>query len=335
MSIDTYIYNEKFDINIFKRHIKDNKPCLIKNFFINNTKEDNLFCDKKNIRNINIDSKYTTCNIKSLVNHIEKSELKCFGYGCYFKKKENICCSNSLLEKLFIDQEYYFDKDNRLWNHKKKNFTRNHYDGNGVEVINISLKGKKRFYLASPSKTFTMFPISNISVNSNPDDYNYDYIIDLLPGDFLYIPSYWWHKVLTLEDSINMNFNFYVKDHKLSERQKNIYYLHKLANSYLWKNDEIKKFVKFETVTSKSIIKILLSECLILILLSLVSGYFISKYGFSYIFLGLLILNFVKHFNEKFSYGYVTTILHFMIPLFILGGIIGIKYKTIKNYKEL
>jgi hypothetical protein len=323
MSIDTYIYDKNFDNSIFDKHINDNKPCLIKNFF-NNNDENNILCNTNKKRNINIDANYTSCNIKSLVNNIEKSELKCFSYGCYFNKKENLCCSNDLLNNLFTNNAYLIDEDNRLWNHKKNNFTRNHYDGNGVEVINISLKGKKRFYLASPSKKFTMFPVSNISINSNPDDCNYDYIIDLLPGDFLYIPSYWWHKVLTLEDSINVNFNFYVKDHQLSERQKNIYYLHKIANSYLWKNDEIKKFVKFNTVTSKSLIKLLLSECLILILLALASGYLISKYGFNYIILTLLILNFIKNFNQEFSYGYVTTIFHFMIPIFILGCFIRI-----------
>lgn len=324
MSIDTYTYDEKFDINIFKNHIINNEPCLIKKIFIN-TDNNNLNCDKNHKKNINIESKYQQCDRLSLLNYIKNSDLQCYEYGCKIvNNKSSICCSNSFIEKLLDNQEYFFNDKNRIWKHKKNNFTRNHYDGNGVEVINISLEGKKRFYLASPSKTFIMFPLSNISINANPDDFNYDYIIDLNPGDLLYIPSYWWHKVLTLEDSININYNFYVKDHKLSERQKNIFSLHKIANSMIWHKDHIRKFANLDTVTSKSMIKLLLSECLLLLLLFLFLGYYISKFGIQYIIGSLFIFNFLKNYKEDVSYGYVKTILHYMIPMFILGSIIKI-----------
>lgn len=322
MSIDTYIYNKNFDINIFKNYITNNKPCLIKKFYID-TSNNNLICNKNYNKNIIIDSKYQQCDRISLLNYIKNSNLKCHKYGCNIENnKYNICCSNSIIEKLLDDQEYLFNDKNRIWKHKKNNFTDNHYDGNGVEVINISLEGKKRFYLASPSKTFTMMPLASWSINSNPDDSNYDYIIDLYPGDLLYIPSYWWHKVLTLEDSININYNFYVKDHKLSERQKNIFSLHKIANSMIWHKDNIRKYANLETVTSKSMIKLLLSECLLLLLLFLFLGYYISKFGIKYIIGALFILFFLKNYREDFSYGYFKTILHYMIPMFILGSIL-------------
>lgn len=324
MNINTYIYDENFDINIFKKHVKNNTPCLIKNFFID-AGNNNLICDKNHKKNIYIDSKYQQCDRKLISNFIKNSKIKCEVYGCNFdNNNSNLCCSNSFLEKLSIDDSYFFDDGNRLWVHKKNNFTRNHYDGNGIEVLNISLEGKKRFYLASPSKEFTKFPLSNISTDSNPDDSNYDYIIDLYPGDLLYIPSYWWHKVLTLEDSINLNFHFYVKDHKLSERQKNIYFLHKISNSMIWYNDYIRNIANLDTVTYKSMIKLLLSECLFLLILFLFLGFYISKFGIQYSIGTLFILNFIKNYKEEGTYGYIKTILHYMIPMFILGSIIKI-----------
>ena len=169
-----------------------------------------------------------------------------------------------------------------------------------------------------------MIPLSNISLIKNLDDCNYDYILDVNPGDLLYIPSYWWHKVLTLEnESININFNFYCRNHKLNERQKNIYTLHKLTKSRL-NNDNIYNFANLDTVTIYSMVKLFIKECNILILLILYLGYFCSNYNiYNIIFILLiLILIFIK-LNIK-TYGYSIMIIYYNMPIFIFGYILGI-----------
>ena len=40
--------------------------------------------------------------------------------------------------------------NNRYWHHDKGHVTRWHFDGDGVQVINICLRGSKRFLLAPP-----------------------------------------------------------------------------------------------------------------------------------------------------------------------------------------
>ena len=69
-------------------------------------------------------------------------------------------------------------------------------------------------------------------------------------------------------------------------------------------------------------IKLLLSECLFLLLLFLFLGYYISKFGIQYTIGVLFILIFLKNYKEEVSYGYVKIILHYIIPMFILGSIL-------------
>jgi hypothetical protein len=175
-----------------------------------------------------------------------------------------------------------------------------------------------------------MIPLSNISIIQDPHDYNYDYILDIYPGDLLYIPSYWWHKVITLEDdSININFNFYVKEHKLSERQKNIFALHKLTNSSWWHRDSIHNFANLDNVSMRSMFNVFIKECFVLVLLALFLGYYSSKFNTKYFIYCLVILILIKNSQELeyLTYGYFTTLMFFMIPIFISGYIIGL-YKN-------
>jgi hypothetical protein len=329
--MNIYIYNENFNIEIFKKHIKNNQPCLIKNFLTNNINDNNL-CNENNV--ININSKYKKCSLNSFISFIKNLKLTCVDHGCFNNNNNNnkLCCDIKFLENLINDNNYFFKDTKRYWIHNKNNFTRNHYDGNGIEIINICLQGKKKFYLASPEKKFTMIPLSNLSLIKNPNDSNYDYIIDVNIGDLLYIPSYWWHKVLTLEnESININFNFYCCNHKLSERQKNIYALHKLTNSS-FTNDNIYKFINLDTVSFYSLIKLFIKECNILILLILYLGYFCSDYNIINIIFILFILNLIsKCIKLDFkSYGYSTMIIHYFIPIFIFSYMLG-KYKHLNR----
>jgi len=320
-------------MNIFKNHIKLNTPCLIKNFLTENFNENDV-CDANEKSDVNVNSKYRKCGINSFLNYIKNIDAKFADYGCYNKSLNKLCCNNIFLDTLVKDNNYFFSHEKRFWIHKKGNLTRNHYDGNGVEVINISLQGKKRFYLGSPSRQFMMFPLSNLSLVQDLDDSNYDYILDVNPGDFLYIPSYWWHKVFTLEDdSININFNFYNKDHKLSEKQKNILALHRLSGSSWWHEDHIHKFANLDTVTIYTMINLLITEGLPILLLALFLGYYSSNYGDIGIICVLIILILTNESSQlKFlTYGYSTTIMYIVFPLFIFGSLIGINKHQLQN----
>lgn len=324
------IYQNTINITTFKKHIEFNTPCIIKNFLRDNDIDtNNISCSNDDNLEININSKYSLCGINSFVNYIKSMDLNCVGYGCYNKNKdkEKLCCTNPFLEELINDPQFIFPDEKRYWTHDKDNFTRNHYDGNGIEVINISLKGKKRFYLSSSKKQLPMYPLSNLSLDSNPDDIFYDYIIDLEPGDLLYIPSYWWHKVITLEnDTININFNFYSYNHKLSERQKNIFASHKLSGSIMWSEDPINKVVNLDNHSILTTLQWVLSECYMFILLSLILGYYISNYSKKYIILSVIILLIIKEssYLNTISYGYIKMILYFLIPVFIFGYTLGL-----------
>lgn len=168
-----------------------------------------------------------------------------------------------------------------------------------------------------------MIPLSNLSLVENLDDSNYDYILDINPGDLLYIPCYWWHKVTTLEDnSININFNFYVKDHKLS-------------GSSLWHKDPIHNFANLDTTSFFTMMCLLIKEGFPILLLALFLGYYSSNFGLVGIITSLIILILIKESPqlEFLAFGYFTTIMYFVIPTFIFGSLIGInRYKLLKQY---
>jgi hypothetical protein len=107
MNIDTYIYNKNFDTNIFKKHIKNNTPCLIKNFLVNNNYE-NSKCDKNEKSDVNINSKYSPCGINSFVKYIKNIDLKCTDYGCFNETQQKLCCSMPFLDNLIKDNKYFF-----------------------------------------------------------------------------------------------------------------------------------------------------------------------------------------------------------------------------------
>jgi len=144
-----------------------------------------------------------------------------------------------LFETLRERADLYVQPDTRMWRHRKGNFTRNHYDGNGVHVVNLCLAGSKRFSIAPPG-TFWTLPLSNIGIVPDPSGFKYE--VDLTPGDALYIPRFWFHKVRTLEDdSVNVNANFYYMNRcdapSVHQRNDDVLELHRFFRSYMWRVD--------------------------------------------------------------------------------------------------
>lgn len=314
---------DKITIDEFKKYINNNTPFIVKNF-LNNYKNDSQNSIKnipKNTQDIQISGNYKEyCSSELINDFIEETNntYSCAPHGCYNYTNKKIKCNHPLIEGLMVDKDLQFSDLNRFWEHSKNNFTRNHYDGNGINVINICLKGKKRFYLANPKKTLQMYPLSNISINSNPDDSFYDYIVELNKGDMIYIPSYWWHKVLTLEDnSRNLNFNFYNKNVKIPQRDQTIYKLHKLTKSDFSK-DPICKYTN--DVLDFSFFSNSIFELIIPIILIIIIAKVIPFAVFVSLFILMVIIMENEYLNIEY-YGYTKMIITVLILFLIITTI--------------
>jgi hypothetical protein len=126
-------------------------------------------------------------------------------------------CKNHLITG--IENEMIVADKYRIWKHQKNNKTRWHYDGHGGDLYNICIQGSKDFYLAPPG-SFPVYPLSNIALGV---EFKEKYLIKLKPLEMLYIPSYWFHKVITLEDNtINMNYTFFGNHNKKISSNNNI-----------------------------------------------------------------------------------------------------------------
>ncbi len=199
----------------FKKYVLESKPCLIKNF----SKPDDL-CKK-----------YYTENTGYTVQ--------------YAGNAKNYHLDTQCLNEFFVGLQKYvqFDKETRAWKHSAGNITPWHYDGNGVNVTNVCYSGSKRFYLSPPGSLHTL-PVSNISIGHEKWNNNY---VDIYPGDFLYIPAYWFHKVECLKDNtFTINHNFYHKsNNKFStNRDLYLYTLHSFLSTNMCANNSICKYSK-------------------------------------------------------------------------------------------
>lgn len=191
--------NNKCIIN----HIENNKPIFIKNYFDKN-------------ENIN---KLT--DIIKLIKSKQCSNLLLKG-GIVFKYSD-IYIFEELIEKINKKKNIIICDYLRSWNHNKNNVTRWHYDGDGCDVINVCLSGKKKFILSEPM-THINYPFSNISI-VDLNKKKYEYILE--PGDLLLIPKFWYHKVITLENNTQtINLLLVQKKTKIPENIKTNYLIH-------------------------------------------------------------------------------------------------------------
>jgi hypothetical protein len=109
--------------------------------------------------------------------------------------------------------------DKNIWLGSAGNVTKTHYDM--MDNINIQLRGRKEIILFPSTQLKELYPRSAWNYMSNfsrveietPDLSRYPQFSRatplraiLEPGDFIYIPIYWWHQFRTLEASINVNF---------------------------------------------------------------------------------------------------------------------------------
>ena len=106
-----------------------------------------------------------------------------------------------------------------IWMGSTGNVTKTHYDMH--DNINIQLRGRKEIILFPSAQLDELYPRRAWDYMSNfsrveiaaPDLSRYPrfsratpFRAILEPGDFIYIPIYWWHEFRTLEASLNVNF---------------------------------------------------------------------------------------------------------------------------------
>ena len=106
-----------------------------------------------------------------------------------------------------------------IWMASTGNVTRTHYDME--DNINVQLRGRKEVILYPSTQLDELYPRSPWDYMSNfsgveiesPDLSRFPLFrratplrAVLEPGDFLYLPIYWWHQFRTLEASLNVNF---------------------------------------------------------------------------------------------------------------------------------
>lgn len=106
-----------------------------------------------------------------------------------------------------------------IWMGSTGNLTKTHYDME--DNINVQLLGRKEIILFPSTQLDELYPRSAWDYMSNfsrveietPDLSRFPRFSRatplrtiLEPGDFIYIPIYWWHQFRTLEASLNVNF---------------------------------------------------------------------------------------------------------------------------------
>lgn len=186
------------------QHLKNNRPCVVRGFL--SPEDVQMYLDHINSTNL---KRYMIGNVPAYV--MDKTDLAQNDYLDAFQEEPTLLHANYI----------------RVWKHNAKNLTRWHYDGNGADLLNISLQGKKRFYLAPPN-SLPVYPLSNIAWRY---DFKETHIVEIEAGDMLFLPAYWFHKVLTLKnDTININYTMYNKEnHKYASlRDKEIFGLHNM-----------------------------------------------------------------------------------------------------------
>jgi hypothetical protein len=195
----------------FYRYVDENKPVVVRDF---------IGYDK--------DAMIAFCNSKKNIPYK-------IGYTTAYTATDPIPLNNPIIDGIETDLRVKSLDTHRIWKHKPGNVTMWHFDGNGADLLNISVVGAKDFYLAPPD-SFPYIPLSSVSIPKIP--FKETYKVTLTEGDMLYLPSYWFHKVLTLKDSLNVNCAFYPKDRKMEgARSGDLHQLHAMFNTALFKED--------------------------------------------------------------------------------------------------
>jgi hypothetical protein len=99
----------------------------------------------------------------------------------------------------------------RIWMQPGGHRTLMHYDGNSICGLNLQVVGRKRWTLISPRTPIPCVSFNKVAITDLPAQYDPDKLsvfeFETVPGDLLYLPRYWFHRVAALE-SVNINVNW-------------------------------------------------------------------------------------------------------------------------------
>lgn len=133
-----------------------------------------------------------------------------------------------------------------IWMGSAGNVTKMHYDMQ--DNINVQLRGRKEIILFPSAQLDELYPRSAWDYMSNfsrveieaPDPSRYPrfsratpFRAILEPGDFIYIPIYWWHEFRTLEASLNINFFWQARPAQALDRHGLRYWPRMARDHYL------------------------------------------------------------------------------------------------------
>lgn len=93
--------------------------------------------------------------------------------------------------------------NHQLWLGQKGATTRIHQDSYFIDVMHAQILGKKHWCVMSPPATLKREESGEFNFKALVNDPNVQILQCVLkPGDVLYLPAQWWHRIQLLEDSI-------------------------------------------------------------------------------------------------------------------------------------
>lgn len=99
----------------------------------------------------------------------------------------------------------------RAWLQPPGHTTFFHHDGNGIHGFNLQVRGRKRWTLVDPATPLRCVPFELMALHppdKDPSPERHEvYDFETGPGDMLFLPRYWFHRVITLDGpTVNLNW---------------------------------------------------------------------------------------------------------------------------------
>ena len=118
----------------------------------------------------------------------------------------------------------------RVWINDRDHLTPFHSDTNGLYVFNVQIEGTKRWQLLAPDApvrlyAFTQFPHLRYNTDIPPPLASHAMEFRLQRGEMLFLPAFWFHKVVSESDSVNLNWvgtRLHQADNRLHRREREI-----------------------------------------------------------------------------------------------------------------
>lgn len=161
---------------------------------------------------------------------------------------EDVIIPELVLRVLDDSISYKREKNFRLWINYKNHLTPFHSDTNGLYVFNVQVKGRKHWQIVAPDAplklySFTQFPYLTYNSQLPESVKELCYEFDLNEGEMLFLPPYWYHKVIAMEDE-NINVNWVgtkrsEKDNRLFVREKEMMKILLILSKYKKINEAI------------------------------------------------------------------------------------------------